>query len=52
MLQENNLLSDRTEPVTPEEHRYFVSDDAATFKRFAEEVLEIRADNVELKVLE
>ncbi|MBE6017463.1 MAG: glutamate racemase [Lachnospiraceae bacterium] len=52
MLKANDLLSDRTEPVAPEEHSYYVSDDAATFRRFAEDVLGIRADNVELKVLE
>ena len=52
MLAENNLLSDRKDTVKPDEHLYFVSDDTANFRRFAEDVLEIEAPNVELKVLE
>ena len=52
MLADNKLLSSRTDTVKPEEHLYFVSDDTSNFRRFAEDVLEIEAPNVELKVLE
>ena len=52
MLESKSLLSDRTDPVAPAEHSYYVSDDTATFRRFAEDVLGIRAENVYLKVLE
>lgn len=52
MLAQTGLLSDRTSPVEPDEHQYYVSDDTEKFRIFAEEVLQVEARNVELKVLE
>lgn len=52
MLAQTGLLSDRQSPVSPDEHEYFVSDDTEQFKVFAEEVLQVEARNVSLKVLE
>ncbi len=52
MLAQTGLLSDRTTPVEPDEHQYFVSDDTEKFRIFAEEVLQVEARNVSLKVLE
>jgi len=52
LLGQLSLLNERNEPVSPDEHQYFVSDDAANFSKFASEVLGIEAANVFLQVLE
>ena len=52
LLEEKGLAAPKGTQVSSHDHQYFVSDTPDSFRHFAENVLDIKVDNVQTKVLE